>query len=73
MAQPAEKRAFEVMDGPRKKKYQPWEQGDSIAITLDPDVLQEHGIDAENLPVLEEWIFEDEGKIIIDLPEAGES
>lgn len=72
MAHPAEKRAFEVMEGPRKKEYQPWPQGDSIAITLDPDILADHGITEDNLPKLDQWVYEEEGRIVIDLPEGGD-
>lgn len=67
MGKPAIREHFDQMEGPRRRRFQPFSLGGSIVTSLDQDALEENGIDLEDLPELDQWIFEEEGKIVIDL------
>lgn len=67
MSKTATRDLFDRMEGPPKRTYQLFEQGDSVAIVIDPNALDMAGVDFDDLPEVDEWIFEDEDKIVIDL------
>jgi len=72
MSHGAERKAFEQMSRPYKKRYTPFVSGDSIVIAMDLDALQKHGITKEavqngEVGKLDEFVDEDEGEIRIDL------
>jgi len=72
MSQRAERKALERMSGPYRKQYKPFIQGDSIAIVLDINALEKHGITKnavknDEIESLDEHIYEDDGEIRIDL------
>ena len=72
MSQRAERKAFERMSGPYKKRYTPFVSGDSIVIALDLEALESNGITKEtvqngDIGKLDEYVYEEDGEIRIDL------
>jgi len=65
--QPEAEELFDAMQAPRRRRYSGLTIGGSVAVVLDPRALQDHDIDTEDPPEFEQWVFDERGKIIIDL------
>lgn len=53
--------------GPRRKQVQGIEIGGSLLVTIDKDAARACGIDFEDPPRLDTWVYEKEGKVVVDL------
>lgn len=54
-------------DGPRKLSVQPFKVNESLVITIDKEAATAAGIDFDNPRTVDEWVYKEEGKIVVDL------